>query len=55
MIAAIIAAIAAGLIAVAVIAAVIIVRNRRGAKAAPRKDFQQLDTVGVGSSPFDSS
>ncbi len=55
MIAAIIAAIAAGLIVVAVIAAVVIVRSRRGAKAVPRKDFQQLDTVGVGSSPFDSS
>ena len=55
MIAAIIAAVAAGLIVVAVIVAAVIVRSRRSAKAAPRKDFQQLDTVGVGSSPLDGS
>ena len=55
MLAAIIAAIAAGLVVVAVIVAVAIVRSRRASAAAPRKDVQQLDTVGVGTSPLDGS
>ena len=55
MLAAIIAAIAAGLVVVAVIVAVAIVRSRRVSAAAPRKDVQQLDTVGVGTSPLDGA
>lgn len=55
MLAAIIAAIAAGLVVVAVIVAVAIVRSRRASAAAPRKDVQQLDTVGVGTSPLDGA
>ncbi len=55
MLAAIIAAIAAGLVVVAVIVVVAIVRSRRASAAAPRKDVQQLDTVGVGTSPLDGA
>ncbi|MCI8468307.1 MAG: penicillin-binding protein 2, partial [Eggerthellaceae bacterium] len=54
MLAAVIAAVIAGLVVVVAIAAVLIVRGRRADKAAPRKDFQTLDTVGVGTSPFDN-
>ena len=54
MLVAIIAAIAAALIALAVVAAVLVVHARRSSPSVGQtKGVSQLDTVGVGSSPFE--
>ncbi len=54
MLVAIIAALAAALIAVAAVAVVLVVRSRRSSPSVGQtKGVSQLDTVGVGSSPFE--
>lgn len=54
MFAAVIAAILAGAAVVAIVVVILVVRARGGSKQAnPAKEVKQLDTVGVGSSPFE--